>query len=93
MSVSQTGSADTMKKNIGYWRVGDNLFQNKVNAILEAQKTQQEISFHYNDEWWDRVDWTREPSESIALALCSYGTHSVNLLNQSYTCLLFVWKR
>lgn len=65
MSVSQTGSADTMKKNIGYWRVGDNLFQNKVNAILEAQKTQQEISFHYNDEWWDRVDWTREPSESL----------------------------
>jgi hypothetical protein len=54
-----------MEKNLGYWRVGDTLFNNKVNAILEAQKTQKEVSYHYNDVWWDQVDWTQEPSESL----------------------------
>ena len=54
-----------MEKNLGYWRVGKTLFNNKVNAILEAQRTQQDISYHYNDAWWDQVDWTREPSESL----------------------------
>ena len=54
-----------MEKNLGYWRVGETLFNNKVNAILEAQRTQQDISYHYNDAWWDQVDWTQEPSESL----------------------------
>jgi hypothetical protein len=57
-----------MKKNKGHWRVGSDLFETKIQAILEAQKRHlgyQDVSFHYNDEYWDRADWSVEPDADI----------------------------
>jgi hypothetical protein len=57
-----------MLKNKGYWQVKDELFENKILAILSAQKQNlgpEGVSFHYNDEWWDRADWSKEPTESL----------------------------
>lgn len=52
-------------KNKGYWKANDKYFDVKVNAILEAQSNDSEVTFHYNDQWWDQVDWTVEPNESL----------------------------
>lgn len=64
MSKNLTGYADP-RKNQGYWAVGDRLFPTKVQAILEAQKTDTWPTFHYNDQWWDSIDWSKEPEESL----------------------------
>jgi len=52
-------------KNKGYWKANGKYFDVKVNAILEAQKTKSDVTFHYNDEWWNRVDWSVEPEQSL----------------------------
>jgi len=52
-------------KNKGYWQANGKYFDIKVNAILEAQSTDSEITFHYNDQAWDQADWTVEPSPSL----------------------------
>jgi hypothetical protein len=56
------------QKNRGYWKVGHELFDNKVKAILHAQSQSlglDAISYHYNDAWWNKYDWSKEPSESL----------------------------
>jgi hypothetical protein len=55
-------------KNLGYWIVQGKEYNNKVLAVLAAQEAGLELSditFHYNDQWWDTVDWTVEPKESL----------------------------
>jgi len=57
-----------MEKNRGYWSVDNQYYTNKVRAILAAQQCNLDygaISFHYNDEWWNQVDWSVEPNESL----------------------------
>jgi hypothetical protein len=57
-----------MEKNRGYWSVDNQYYTNKVRAILAAQQSNLgygAISFHYNDEWWNQVDWNIEPDESL----------------------------
>jgi hypothetical protein len=52
-------------KNKGYWQANGKYFDIKVNAILEAQSTDSEVTFHYNDQAWDQADWTVEPESSL----------------------------
>ena len=52
-------------KNKGYWQVDGEQFDVKVNAILVAQKKDTEVTFHYNDQWWDKYDWAVEPTKSL----------------------------
>jgi len=57
-----------MEKNRGYWSVDNQFYTNKVRAIVAAQQRNldyEAISFHYNDEWWDQIDWSIEPDESL----------------------------
>lgn len=57
-----------MIKNKGYWIVNGVEFDNKVKAILSAQSQGlgiADINFCYNDQWWDSVDWSIEPRESL----------------------------
>lgn len=57
-----------MEKNRGYWCVAGEYFNNKVTAILAAQHRElnfSDITYHYNDEWYDQHDWSVEPSESL----------------------------
>jgi hypothetical protein len=51
--------------NKGYWQANGKQFDVKVNAILEAQSTDSEVTFHYNDQIWDQLDWTVEPKQSL----------------------------
>ena len=52
-------------KNKGYWQANGKYFDIKVNAILEAQSTDSEITFHYNDQAWDQCNWAVEPEPSL----------------------------
>ena len=51
--------------NKGYWQANGKQFDVKVNAILEAQSTDSEVTFHYNDQIWDQLDWAVEPKPSL----------------------------
>ena len=58
----------TLSKNRGYWRVNGECFDNKVKAILAAQHQElgfDDVSYHYNDEWYDQHDWSVEPKETL----------------------------
>lgn len=58
-----------MQANKGYWRVGQELFDNKILAILAAQKLNlgpEDITWHYNDDAWDKFDWSQEPPGELA---------------------------
>lgn len=55
-------------KNRGYWQVDGEYYTNKVRAIIAAQHRgldHDAISYHYNDPWWDEVDWADEPTQSL----------------------------
>jgi hypothetical protein len=52
-------------KNKGYWQVDGEQFDNKINAILAAQKKNTEVTFHYNDRWWNEFDWAVEPTKTL----------------------------
>lgn len=57
-----------MEKNRGYWCVDGEYYTNKVKAIIAAQWRQlgpEDISFHYNDQWWDQAQWHVEPSQTL----------------------------
>lgn len=55
-------------KNKGYWKVNGVEFDNKIRAVLSAQQQNlgpSNITYHYNDTWWDQHDWSVEPNESL----------------------------
>jgi hypothetical protein len=57
-----------MEKNRGYWLVDDEYYTNKVNAIIAAQHRglgPNEITYHYNDEYWNQVNWSVEPDQAL----------------------------
>ena len=53
---------DTSKKF--FWKVGDDIFYNKIEALAKSSKTNTPIKFHLYEEAFDTYDWTKEPDES-----------------------------
>lgn len=54
-----------MKNEIGHYIVNGNIFTNKLSAILEAQKTNADISWHFYDDVFEKVNWNIEPAMSL----------------------------
>lgn len=54
-----------MNKKLGYFKVGDQVFYNKIKAILYANPTKADITWHFNNEVFDKCDWTVEPPVSL----------------------------
>lgn len=52
-------------KNLGHYKVNNLIFVDKLTAILEATKTKSEITWHFNDEIYDKIDWTIEPETTL----------------------------
>jgi len=58
----------SLVKNKGYWAVNGEQFDLKINAVLYAQEknlTVKDIKYHYNDYYWDQLDWKKEPEKTI----------------------------
>ena len=45
--------------------VGNRSFNNKIDAIVEANKTLADIQWHFHDDIFNNLDWTIEPSLSL----------------------------
>ena len=47
-----------------FWRVGDDIFYNKFDALNQSIKTNAPLKFHMFEEAFDTYDWTKEPEET-----------------------------
>lgn len=54
-----------MNTKLGYYKVGSHIFYNKLQAILYANPTRADITWHFNNEIFDSYDWTNEPAVSL----------------------------
>ncbi len=50
---------------LGYYKVGEKVFFEKIDAVLYANTTLEDISWNFNDEIFQKVDWTIEPTLSL----------------------------
>lgn len=49
----------------GYYQVGDRKTFSKVEAFEWARTSNTTVTWHYNDEVFDSMDWTKEPAKSL----------------------------
>lgn len=49
----------------GYYNVNGKKYTNKIQAVLEAQKTLSNITWNFHHEKFNQVDWTIEPELSL----------------------------
>ena len=51
--------------NLGYYKVNNKIFFEKIEAILYANQTLSDIEWFFHDETFSKVDWTVEPTTSL----------------------------
>jgi hypothetical protein len=44
-----------MNTKLGYYKVGHHIFYNKLQAILYANPTKADITWHFNPDWAEKV--------------------------------------
>jgi hypothetical protein len=49
----------------GYYQVGEQIFFNKLSAILHSKKTHHFPKFVFHDNVFESLDWTVEPDETL----------------------------
>lgn len=49
----------------GYYQVGDKKTFSKVEALEWSKVCRHAVTWHYNDEVFSSMDWTKEPSKSL----------------------------
>jgi hypothetical protein len=54
-----------IRKELGYYQCGNKIFRSKIQACLYSSETDQEIKWFFNNETFDKVDWTEEPTNSL----------------------------
>lgn len=55
---------EVFRKN-GYYTVGDNIYSHKITALEQASKSNQEISWNFNNELFESIDWKIPVATSI----------------------------
>ena len=50
---------------LGYYTVGSEKFFIKSQALIEATRTDKFPQWHFNNEVFDQLEWTREPEISL----------------------------
>ena len=53
------------KNRFGYYSVGEYCTYSKVDAIEIGSRLNQSVIWHFNDEVFDTLDWTKEPEPSL----------------------------
>lgn len=54
-----------LKNDIGFYSVGSRHFSNKLEAVLAAQLTNEDVEWNFFDEIFDKVNWIQEPIASL----------------------------
>jgi hypothetical protein len=52
-------------KELGYYTCNGKVFSSKIHACIHATQTKQPLTWHFNDEVFDKYPWHIEPEESI----------------------------
>ena len=47
------------------YRVGNLSFHSKIRACIHATQTNQEVTWDFNKDFFNKYDWTKEPSKSL----------------------------
>jgi hypothetical protein len=55
----------TRNKN-HYYSSDGKIFDSKIRAMMHRKQTGSKISFYYNDDVYDRVDWKKEPPQTLS---------------------------
>lgn len=50
---------------LGYYKVGDQVFQSKIKACIYASQSNQDPEWIFNNEVFSAFDWSVEPEESL----------------------------
>jgi hypothetical protein len=50
---------------LGYYKTNGQIFTDKLSCILEAQKTLSDITWHFNDDVFQKVNWNIEPQLTL----------------------------
>jgi len=48
-----------------HYKVGSSIFYNKIDAVLHANKTLEDITWHFSEDTFTAMDWTVEPTTSL----------------------------
>lgn len=54
-----------INKTLGYYSVEGKVFDSKIQACIYANSNDKEVTWHFNNEVFDRYDWSVEPSETL----------------------------
>lgn len=54
-----------LKNDIGFYSVGNRHFSSKLEAVLAAQLSNEDVEWNFFDEIFEKVDWTKEPVASL----------------------------
>lgn len=55
-----------MNKNAtGFYKVGDRVFIEKIEAVLYSSQIKERIYWDFNDASWSAIDWSIEPATSL----------------------------
>lgn len=54
-----------LKNDIGFYSVGNRHFSNKLEAVLAAQLSNEDVEWNFFDEIFEKVDWAKEPVASL----------------------------
>lgn len=54
-----------MNNKLGYYMVENKVFSEKIEAMLYANSLKVDLTWHFNNEVFDKVDWTVEPEGSL----------------------------
>jgi hypothetical protein len=49
----------------GFYQVGNRYIQNKIEAIIESEKTHLFLNFIFHDDVYSKYNWTVEPDETL----------------------------
>lgn len=78
---------DINNEQLGFYKVGNKSFVNKVQAHIESQITKEQIYFYYNDLEFSKINWYDMPEQDLYEL---YAQRARQLREQyDYVCLFY----
>ena len=63
--TSHAGIKFELNKKLGYYLVGDNIYYNKIQALIDASKKNLHVRWFFNEDTFIKYPWHIEPEESL----------------------------
>ena len=63
--ITHTSTNPLENSTHGYYTVGQDVFLNKVEAVYRATQTHQDVTWHFHDSVYSKIDWTIRPAGTL----------------------------